>query len=170
MPAVEESVCDDGHVYISAKLDYAIRALLALAASPDVPMTGEEVATAQHLPAKFIENTLVELRRAGFVTSQRGRKGGYRLARPADDIVMADVIRALEGPLAEVRGERPEDTSYEGPAANLQHVWVAVRAALRLVLESTTLADILSGELPHAVAELLASPDAWHRRPIGTRT
>jgi len=97
-------------VYISAKVDYALRALLALAAAPDTPMTGEEVATAQGLPVKFIENTHVELRRNGFVTSQRGREGGYRLARTAAEIVVADVLRALEDPLAEVRGERPEDT------------------------------------------------------------
>jgi Rrf2 family protein len=154
-------------VYISAKVDYALRALLALAASPDVPMTGEQVATAQALPVKFIENTLVELRRTGFVTSQRGREGGYRLARPTAEIVVADVFRALEGPLAEVRGRRPEDTAYEGAAATLQHVWVAVRAALRLVLESVTLADILAGELPPSVAALLAAPDAWERRPVG---
>ena len=167
---MEEERCDDrahGRVYISAKVDYALRALLALAASPDTPMTGEQVAAAQTLPAKFIENTLVELRRAGFVTSQRGREGGYRLARPAAEIVVADVIRALEGPLAEVRGERPEDTVYEDAAANLQQVWVAVRAALRLVLESVTLADILSGDLPPPVAELVAAPDAWERRTIG---
>ena len=161
------AVCDDGDVYISAKVDYALRALLVLAASPDTPMTGEQIAAAQTLPVKFIENTLVELRRAGFVTSQRGREGGYRLARPTDEIVVADVIRALEGPLAEVRGHRPEDTVYEDAAANLQQVWVAVRAALRLVLESVTLADILSDQLPPSVAELLAAPDAWERRPVG---
>ena len=164
-----QPVCDDGRVYISAKVDYAVRALLTLAAEPATPMTGEAVATAQRLPVKFIENTLVDLRRAGFVTSQRGREGGYRLARPAADIVVADVIRALEGPLAEVRGERPEDTVYEDAAANLQQVWVAVRAALRLVLESVTLADILSGDLPAPVADLLAAPDAWQRRPAGRR-
>lgn len=155
-------------MYISAKVDYAVRALLALAAAPDTPMTGDEVATAQQLPVKFIENTLVELRRTGFVTSQRGRKGGYRLARAPDEIVVAEIIRALEGPLAEVRGERPEDTAYEGAATNLRHVWVAVRAALRLVLDSTTLADILSGDLPSPVAALLTTPDAWERRPIGS--
>ena len=154
-------------MYISAKVDYALRALLVLAAAPDTPLTGEQVAAAQTLPVKFIENTLVDLRRAGFVTSQRGREGGYRLARPPAEIVVADVIRALEGPLAEVRGERPEDTVYEAAAANLQHVWVAVRAALRLVLESVTLADILSGDLPQPVAELLAAPDAWERRTLG---
>lgn len=158
-------------MYISAKVDYAIRVLLALAAAPPgSPMKGEALATAQGVPVKFVENTLVELRRAGIVTSQRGPEGGYRLARPADEIAVADVFRVLEGPLAEVRGERPEDMVYDGPAAHLPEVWVAVRAALRLVLESVTLADILAGQLAPAVQELLAAPDAWTRRPIGPAT
>ena len=158
-------------MYISAKVDYAVRVLLALASAPaGSTMKGETLATAQGLPVKFIENTLVELRRAGIVSSQRGSEGGYRLARPADAIAVADVFRVLEGPLAEVRGERPEDTVYDGPAAHLQQVWVAVRSALRLVLESVTLADILTGELPAPVVELLAAPDAWERRPIGPVT
>ena len=155
-------------MYISAKVDYATRVLLALAGAPaGAPATGETLAKAQGVPVKFVENTLVELRRAGIVTSQRGPEGGYRLARPAHEIAVADIFRALEGPLAEVRGERPEDTVYEGPAAHLQQVWVAVRAALRLVLESVTLADVLAGKLPPEVAELVAAPDAWERRPIG---
>lgn len=129
-------------------------------------MTGEMLATAQGLPVKFVENTLVELRRGGFVMSQRGSEGGYRLARPADEIALADIFRILDGPLAAVRGERPEDTVYEGPAANLQQVWVAVRSALRLVLESVTLADVLTGDLPPRVAELLDAPDAWERRSL----
>lgn len=163
--------CDDGPVYISAKVDYAMRVLLALAAAPaQSPMKGEMLATAQRVPVKFVENTLVELRRAGIVTSQRGPEGGYRLARPTDEIAVADIFRALEGPLAEVRGERPEDMVYDGPAAHLQEVWVAVRAALRLVLESVTLADVLAGNLPPPVAGLLAAPDAWERRPIGPVT
>jgi Rrf2 family protein len=157
---------DDGDVYISAKVDYAMRALLTLAAAPaGSPVKGEVLATAQGVPVKFVENTLVELRRAGIVVSQRGSEGGYRLARPADEIAVADVFRALEGPLADVRGERPEDMVYDGPAAHLPDVWVAVRAALRLVLESVTLADIVAGTLPAPVAELLATPDAWQRRP-----
>jgi Rrf2 family protein len=154
-------------VYISAKVDYATRVLLALAAASAGGLsTGEELATAQGVPVKFVENTLVELRRAGIVTSQRGPEGGYRLARPADQIALADVFRVLEGPLAEVRGQRPEDTVYDGPATHLQDVWVAVRAALRMVLETVTLADVLTGDLPAPVAELL-TPDAWERRRIG---
>jgi Rrf2 family protein len=154
-------------VYISAKVDYAVRVLLALAASAaETPVTGEALAAMQGLPVKFVENTLVELRRAGLVTSQRGPEGGYRLAAEADQISVADIFRVLEGPLAEVRGQRPEDTAYSGAAEHLQEVWVAVRAALRLVLESVTLAHLLAGELPPAVAELLESPDAWQRRPL----
>jgi Rrf2 family protein len=154
-------------MYISAKVDYAVRVLLTLAAEPGgTAMTGEMLARAQDLPVKFVENTLVELRRGGFVISQRGSEGGYRLARPADEIALADIFRILDGPLAAVRGERPEDAVYEGPAANLQQVWVAVRSALRLVLESVTLADILAGDLPPKVAELLAAPDAWERRSL----
>ncbi len=154
-------------MYISAKVDYALRVLLELAAAApsQSPLKGEALAMSQGLPVKFVENTLVELRRAGVVSSKRGSDGGYRLARPADEIAVADVFRILEGPLADVRGERPEDTVYEGAAEHLQEVWVAVRAALRLVLESITLADVLSGELPTSVTELLAAPDAWERRP-----
>lgn len=157
-------------MYISAKVDYALRALLTLAAAaPGTAMKGEALAAAQGLPVKFVENTLVELRRAGVVISQRGSTGGYRLARAANEIAVADVFRALEGPLAEVRGERPEDASYDGPATHLREVWVAVRASLRLVLEAVTLADVLAGDLPLPVRELLASPGAWERRPFGMR-
>ncbi len=154
-------------MYISAKVDYAIRVLLTLAASPAAaPMRGEPLARSQGLPVKFVENTLVELRRAGLVTSQRGPEGGYQLAVPPEQLPLADVFRALEGPLAEVRGKRPEEVVYEGAAAHLQDVWVAVRAALRGVLETVTLADVLAGSLPEAVAALLAEPDAWERRQI----
>jgi Rrf2 family protein len=149
-------------VYISARVDYATRALLTLAAVDDgSAMTGEAVAASQALPVKFVENILVDLRRAGFVVAQRGNIGGYRLAQPASSIALADVFRALEGPLAEVRGERPEQTAYDGPAEHLQDVWVAVRASLRNVLERVTLADVVSGKLPPAVKKLVADPDAW---------
>lgn len=158
-------VCDDGGVYISAKVDYGVRALLGLAAAPPgTTVKGEALAGAQNLPVRFVENILVELRRAGIVRSQRGAEGGYRLASPPQDIRVADVLRALEGPLADVRGLRPEDARYEPPAEHLRDVWVAVRAALRSVLESVTLADIASGDLPEPVTRLLADPEAWHRR------
>ncbi len=152
-------------MYISAKVDYGTRALLTLAAAPTgTTMKAEELAGAQQLPARFVENILVELRRAGLVASQRGAEGGYRLARPPAQVPLADVIRALEGPLADVRGLRPEDTAYEGPAQHLRDVWVAVRAALRSVLETVTLADVAAGQLPDTVTRLLADPEAWHRR------
>ncbi|MGI9022332.1 MAG: RrF2 family transcriptional regulator [Acidimicrobiales bacterium] len=149
-------------MHISAKADYALRALLTLAAEPDGgAITAEALAARQHLPVKFLENILVDLRRLGMVTSSRGTGGGYRLGRPADSITAAEVIRSLEGPLAEVRGLRPEAVVYEGPAVHLQDVWVAVRAGLRAVLENVTLADIAAGELPDDIARLTADPDAW---------
>lgn len=150
-------------MYISARVDYATRALVALAASAE-PLKGESIAAGQGLPTKFVENILGDLRRAGFVTSQRGNVGGYRLARPASDITLAEVFRALEGPLAEVRGVRPEEASYEGPAEHLLDAWVAVRAALRLVLESITIADVAAGKLPARIRKLIADPDAWVAR------
>ena len=154
-------------MYISAKVDYATRVLLTLAAGDGTPMRGEALATAQGLPVRFVENTLVELRRAGLVKSTRGAEGGYRLARAAGQISVADIIRALEGPLAEVHGLRPHEVSYEGPAEHLQDVWIALRAAMRGVLESVTLERILNGKLPRKVAALVADPDAWATRPLG---
>lgn len=152
-------------MYISARVDYATRALLTLAAAPPgTSLKGDEVAAAQGLPTKFVENILGDLRRAGFVSSQRGNTGGYRLARAAKDIVLADVFRALEGPLAEVRGSRPDEVSYEGSSAHLQSIWIAVRAALRMVLETVTIADVASGKLPARVQRLVDDPDAWAPR------
>ena len=147
---------------ISAKSDYAVRAMLELSAEGGTgPVTGESLANAQQIPVKFLENILVDLRRAGLVVSQRGAEGGYRLARPANRITVADVIRAVDGPLANVRGMRPEDAEYEGAAAALRDVWVAMRAALRSVLERVTLADLAAGSLPASVRRLTADPDAW---------
>lgn len=118
------------------------------------------------MPVKFVENTLVELRNTGLVASRRGSGGGFMLARPADQITVADVIRAVDGPLAEVRGQRPEATSYEGPAKHLQHVWIAVRASVRSILDHVTLADVVSGDLPLTVRDLARDPDAWHPKPL----
>jgi Rrf2 family protein len=154
-------------VYISAKADYATRALLMLAAAGGGPLKGEVLATEQGLPQKFLENTLTALRRAGILDTQRGTEGGYRLARPADRITVADIMRPLDGPLAEVHGEKPEEAVYSGAAAHLRDVWVAVRAALRDVLENVTLADIVAGTLPAHVQELLERPGAWERRALG---
>src|SRR5207237_8882353 len=126
-------------------------------------------AYAQGLPVGFIESRLVDLRRAGLVTSHGGADGGYRLAKPASEISIADVIRTLEGPLAEVHGLRPDQRSYDGAAEHLQDVWVALRAAMRSVLETVTLDKVLSGKLPPRVAKLIAEPDAWAPRPLGRR-
>jgi len=147
-------------VHIPAKVDYGMRALLTLAAEPE-PATAEALARAQGLPARFLGAILIDLRRAGLVSSQRGSEGGYRLARPASAITLADVMRVLDGPLAEVRGLRPEAAHYDGAAEHLQEVWVAVRASLRSVLERVSLADVVAGRLPRSVARLTEDPDAW---------
>ncbi len=131
---------------VSAKVDYALRAALELAAAGEGPTKGEQISQAQDIPLKFLENILLELRHGGLVQSQRGAEGGYWLARPAEEIKLADVIRAVEGPLANVRGSRPETVEYAGPAAKLQDVWIALRANMRAVLEELTLADVASGE------------------------
>ena len=147
---------------VSAKVDYAIRALVELAARGEVgPVKGERVAQAQEIPLKFLENILLELRHNGLVQSQRGADGGYWLARPAEEITLAQVIRAVEGPLANVRGARPETLAYDGPAAPLQEIWIAVRANLRAVLETVTLADVASGELPESIGGITLDPEAW---------
>lgn len=148
---------------ISAKADYAVRAALELAAATEVPVKGERIAEAQHIPPKFLENILVDLRQAGLVASQRGPDGGYRLDRPATEITVADVIRAVDGPLAVVHGDRPDATRYEGAAERLQEVWVALRANVRAVLEHVTLEDIVEGALPSVITSLAAEPDAWTR-------
>jgi Rrf2 family protein len=150
-------------VHIPAKVDYGMRALLTLAAL-DRPATSEDLARAQGLPVKFLGSIMTDLRRAGLVVSQRGADGGYRLGRPAATIAVADVMRALAGPLAEVRGLRPESATYQGPAEHLQEVWVAVRAALRGVLENVSLQDVVRGRLPRPVARLTLDPDAWQAR------
>jgi Rrf2 family protein len=146
---------------VSAKVDYAVRATLELAAAGDGPVKGERIAQAQGIPLKFLENILLELRHHGLVQSRRGVDGGYWLARPAAEITLAEVIRAVEGPLANVRGIRPERVEYEGPAVRLQEVWIAVRANLRSVLETATLADVASGELPRQIAAVTEDPEAW---------
>ena len=152
-------------VQISAKVDYGMRALLVLASASE-PMTADALAADQVLPGKFLGVILNDLRRAGILVSHRGREAGYNLARPASEITAADVIRALEGPLAQVKGLRPEQATYQGAAQHLQDAWIAVRASLRAVLEHITIADIAKGELQPAVALLVADPDAWvARRP-----
>jgi Rrf2 family protein len=148
-------------VRVSAKADYALRAVIELAASADGPVKGERIAQAQEIPLKFLENILGDLRHSGIVRSQRGAEGGYWLARPADEISVAEVVRAVDGPIANVRGIGPELVEYAGSAERLRDVWIAVRANLRAVLERVTIADVARGELPDAVQELARDPDAW---------
>ena len=148
---------------VTAKVDYAVRALVELAAAA-ATVKGERIAHAQSIPLKFLENILAELRRAGIVGSQRGAEGGYRLARPANAVTVADVIRAVEGPLADVHGTPPESLEAPGLAAPVREVWLATRAALRSVLEVVTIDDIATGNLPPIVTDLLADPAAWARR------
>jgi hypothetical protein len=147
-------------MHIPAKADYGVRALLVLAESGE-PETAERLAEVQGLPARFLGAIMNDLRRAGLVVSQRGSEGGYRLSRPASEITLAEVIRALVGPLAEIRGQRPEVTEYKGAAENLQDVWVAVRSALRGVLEHVTLEQVSTGSLPDNIVALTKDPDAW---------
>jgi Rrf2 family protein len=149
---------------ISAKADYAVRAALELAAASDPPVKGERLAEAQSIPLKFLENILGDLRQAGLVVSQRGPDGGYRLERSGAEISVADIIRAVDGPLASVRGERPESMHYAGPADHLAPVWIALRASVRGVLEHVTLQDIVDGKIPREVAQMASDPDAARRR------
>jgi Rrf2 family protein len=176
---------------LSARVDYALRAVAELAASSgerdatarpatsdnkaasgneaavghDVvaarPVTAERLAQAQQIPPKFLESILLQLRRGGVVTAQRGPEGGYRLARPADEITLAEIIRVIDGPLANVRGQRPEHVGYRGAAEALQDVWIALRASERQILELVTIADVAGGDLPERVRELAADPAAW---------
>ena len=148
----------------TAKADYAVRAAVELASSGDGPVTAEHLAEAQQIPVNFLENILLDLRRAGIVESRRGAAGGYLLAKPAKEIVLADVVRAVEGPLASVRGLSPDALDYDGSAAALRDVWVALRSAVRSVLEHVTLADVANGKLPSHITKLTREPDAWVRR------
>lgn len=150
---------------ISAKADYAVRAALEMAASPDrEPIKGERLADAQEIPLQFLEHILLELKHAGLVQARRGARGGYWLARDAEEITLADVIRAVEGPLANIHENAPEDMHYPGPAESVRDVWVAVRAALRSVLEHVTLADVTSGQLPWRIDAIINDPEAWIKR------
>jgi Rrf2 family protein len=149
-------------VRVSAKVDYALRAAIELAAlEQEWPVKGERLAAGQDIPLRFMENILGELRQAGIVASRRGAEGGYLLARPPAEIALADVIRAVDGPLANIGGLRPDQLSYGGSATPMKDVWVAVRAALRSVLETTTVADVAGGKLPAEITQVTSDPDAW---------
>jgi Rrf2 family protein len=147
-------------VRISAKEDYAIRATIELAVANGGTVKRERIAEAQGIPAPFLENILLQLKRAEIVDAQRGAEGGFRLARPASEISVADVIRAVSGPMATVRGMRPQAIDYAGSAEPLRDLWLAVRASLRGVLENVTLADLASGKLPARVRKLAEAPSA----------
>jgi Rrf2 family protein len=152
-------------MHVTAKADYAVRAAVELAAgSQDAPRKVDEVAQAQGIPLSFLENILTQLRSSGIVRSQRGPEGGYWLARPADQVNLAQVIRAVDGPLVGVRGQRPEEVEYIGSAESLQQVWIALRANLRKVLEHVTVADVASGKLPKDVMTLTREEEAWETR------
>jgi Rrf2 family protein len=149
---------------ISAKADYALRAALELADAHEEPVKGERLADAQGIPLHFLEHILLELKHARLVRARRGARGGYWLARAPDEITVADVIRAVEGPLANIHESAPEDLHYDGAAERLRDVWVAVRANLRGVLESVTLADVVSKQLPWRLEALLSDPEVWTKR------
>jgi len=146
---------------LTARGDYAVRAAVELAAANGAPRKASELAAAQDIPPRFLENILLALRRAGLVQSRRGTAGGFRLSRPAEEITIANVVRAVEGPIANVQGVSPDQVAYSGSAAALRDVWVAARASLRAVLEQVTLADVVNGTLPEEVRRLVADPEAW---------
>jgi Rrf2 family protein len=151
-------------VQISARGDYAVRAMLELASSYPATQSAQALADAQGLPRKFLEAVLADLRRSGVVHASRGADGGYALSQPPDRITIGMVLRAVDGPLAGVRGHRPEQTSYSGTSSHLPQVWVAVRAAVRNVVDEVSLAEVVTGELPARIKDLTAGPDAWQPR------
>ena len=149
---------------VSAKADYAVRAAVELAAAGEGPTKGEKLAEAQDIPLQFLEHILLELKHQGLVRARRGAKGGYWLARPPAEVTVADVVRAVEGPIANVQSMPPETIEYAGNAESLRDVWIAVRANIRSVLEEVTLADLVAKELPSSVEALTAEPDSWAAR------
>jgi Rrf2 family protein len=152
-------------MHVTAKADYAVRAVIELAgSSQSEPRKVDDIAQAQQIPVSFLENILTQLRSSGVVRSQRGPEGGYWLARPAEELDLAHVIRSVEGPLVGVRGQRPEEIEYSGSAESLKQVWVALRANLRKVLEETTVANVAEGRLPKEVAALTKNDSAWEPR------
>jgi Rrf2 family protein len=146
---------------VSAKVDYAVRALLEVAATDSNRLTRDELSEAQDIPPRYLEVVLTDLRRAGLLIGHRGSSGGYSLGRPADKISVADVARVVDGPLALVQGRRPEDVTYHGSSAHLHELWIGLRAAVRSVLDEVTIADLAIGYLPPAVRSLVDDDDAW---------
>jgi len=151
-----------GRVRLTVKADYAIRALAELAARSDgKPIKAEELADAQNIPRGFLLGILGQLRNAGLITSQRGHEGGFSFRKSPKQITLADIIRAVDGPLAMVGDDRPGEVTYDGAAIMLAEVWVAVRANLRAVLEHVTLANLVAGKLPKSIEKLTRDPDSW---------
>ncbi len=146
---------------VTARVNYAVRALLELAAQPDDRVTCDDLASAQSIPPRYLEQVLAQLKASGLVLGYRGSAGGYRLGRPASAITVAEVSRAVDGPLALVQGERPENVAYTGNSEHLHELWIGLRAALRAVLESVTIADVLNGNLPDSVRRLIDAPGSW---------
>jgi Rrf2 family protein len=149
---------------ITAKADYAVRAAIEMAVAGDEPVKGERIAEAQDIPLQFLEHILLELKHARLVRARRGARGGYWLARPPEEITLASVIRAVEGPLANIQDMAPEATKYPGHAEKLSDVWIAVRASLRRVLEHVTIADLRDGSIPDDVLDLTRDEGAWVTR------
>ncbi|HOT81016.1 MAG TPA: Rrf2 family transcriptional regulator [Microthrixaceae bacterium] len=148
-------------MHVTAKADYAMRAIVEISVAPDGRAKAEQIASAQDIPLGFLRGILTDLRRSGLIVSQRSANGGFRLARPASEITIAEVVRSVEGPLALVRGLRPTELDYPGATAPLRDVWIALRANLRAVLDHTTIADVAEGRLPELVRSLAADPDSW---------
>jgi Rrf2 family protein len=159
--AVLRRVSQTSGVHVTAKVDYAVRSLVEIATATDGLVRADDIAAAQEIPLGFLRGILTDLRKAGLITSQQGVAGGFRLAKPAEQISIAAVFRAIEGPLAEVRGVRPNELEYNERAAALRDVWVALRANLRAVLDETSIAQVASGKLPRHVSRLAADPAAW---------
>ena len=146
---------------ISAREDYAVRAMVELALADEGWVKREHISRAQSIPIHFLQNILLDLKRGGLVQTHRGAEGGFRLARSAESITLADVIRVITGPLATIRGERPPELHYTESLATLQDVWIAVRANVRQILEGVTIADVAAGKLPKRVAAIVAKPNSW---------
>src|SRR5580658_3426217 len=162
MTTAGRRIRDNLPMHVTAKADYAVRAVVELSdSSQDSPRKVDDVAQAQQIPVSFLENILTQLRSSGIVRSQRGPEGGYWLAHPAEEVNLAQIIRAVEGPLVGVRGQRPEEVEYVGSAESLQQVWIALRANLRKVLENVTVADVAAGRLPKEVLALTREEQAW---------
>jgi Rrf2 family protein len=153
-----------GGMRVTARVDYAVRAARELALAHPDTLTAETIASGQELPLAFTKQILARMRRAGIVMAQRGGDGGYRLGPPPEGVSVADIVRAVEGPLADVRGEPPEELAYPGDGEVLRRLWIATRASLRSVLEHVTLADLAKGDLPGGIDALTGEAGAWHRR------